>query len=159
MYNPFEINTGLTVAVSIPSKVEIASVVASTVALVKQQDEDYLGAYLKAKAVEEVAKGIQEELKVYAIDEAEELGKDAKYMGCAVAVKNLGDKLSFDHNPEWVNLKAEEDKIKKQIKKLEDDMKNAMKYAEVADKDGFVIPAAIIKEHGGTTISVTLSKV
>lgn len=161
MENPFEApkqENGLSLSIIVPSKAEIAVTIDGIVKNIRKEDEDYLGRYIQTKALEEVVKGVLEAIKKDAEEEAEKLGKDAKYMGAAVSVKNLANKYGYDHNETWVTLKDQEKQIKEAIKKVEEQMVLAMKYSEIVDDEGTVITPAVLKEAGGSTIAITLSK-
>ena len=158
MENPFEQSKSLALVISNPTKTDIKSLAAITIAQIKQSDESYLDKYIQAKAMEEVVKIIIDGIKDDARGEAEKLGKEEKYLGCAVSVKNLPDKYSFEENEEWVKLKAQTETIAKRIKEIEKEMIQAVGFANMVTTDGEVIIPAKLVSYGGTTLAITIGK-
>jgi hypothetical protein len=165
MSNPFQEEVfekqpenALSIVVLKATKENIEFIANNIIEDIRENDEDYLKAYIQAKGIEEVAKAIQEGIKKDAMDEADKFEKDQKFEGCTVVVKGLADKYSFEGDEEWVRLTKQEAEIKKRKKEIETLMIQASKFSELTDKDGVVITPATLKERGGNTISVTLPK-
>jgi bisphosphoglycerate-independent phosphoglycerate mutase (AlkP superfamily) len=142
------------------NKSALAKVSGAVVDRVMSGDEDPLEAYIKAKAVQEVASKIIDDLKGSAIDEAEKyLEPDAKMLGCSFVVKQGATSYSFDHDEEWKRVNEEIEALKKILKEREKKMIDAMSYAEIVDdKTGEVIPPATIKKHSSSILAVTIPK-
>lgn len=126
---------------------------------VESGEEDALKVYIKAKALQEIAAGIIKSVKSYATDEAEKYGKgDSNLLGCEFNVKSGVTKYSFDHDDEWNGINEKIIRLSEQRKSREKEMINATNYAELTNKEGEVIPPAIISNGGGTVLSITIPK-
>lgn len=120
--------------------------------------EDPLEAYIKAKGLSEIADGIMTGLKDHAIKEAYKFDKDQKVLGCGVLVKATPNTYDFSHNPSWVHLNNEINRLKAEQKEIEKQMILAIGYSEMISSDGELIEPATIKKAGGETIQVTIPK-
>lgn len=114
--------------------------------------------YIKAKALEEISSSIQSKIKQYAIDEAEAGGKESVVFGCGVSVKSTANKYDFSSSDEWLILDQQIKDLSEKKKELEKQMVLAMGYSEMTDKDGVIIPPAVIEKHGATTIAIKIPK-
>ena len=120
--------------------------------------EDPLEAYVKAKGLGEIADGIMTGLKDYAIKEAYKFDKEQKVIGCSVLVKSTPNTYEFSHNPSWVHLNNEINRLKAEQKEIEKQMILAIGYSEMISADGELIQPAVVKKAGGETIQVTIPK-
>jgi hypothetical protein len=124
---------------------------------VMEGDEYAITAYIKAKALEEIASSIQEKIKSYAVEEAERVG-GSKVLGCDIVVKSTPNKYNYDSSSEWCELTAQIDKLTERKKEIEKQMVLAMNYAELVDNDGIIVIPAIIEKAGYQTIQVKIPK-
>lgn len=125
---------------------------------VMEGNEYAITAYIKAKALEEIATSIQEKIKPYAVEEAERGGSDSKVLGCDVLVKSTPSKYKYDSSEEWCELTAQIEKLTERKKEIEKQMVTAMNYAELVDSDGVIITPAVIDKPGYQTIQVKIPK-
>lgn len=122
-------------------------------------EEDALDVYIKAKALSEIADAIMSDVKEEAVSEAGNYStNDSSKLGCKFQIKETPNAYSFEHNEEWVHLNNQIETLKKAQKEIEKQMIEAMKYSELISKDGEVIPPAIIKRYGGTTLAISIPK-
>ena len=121
-------------------------------------DTDPLMEYIKAKGIAELSSMIVDGLKDLAIDEASKYSDADTVLGCKIQVKNISDTYDFSHDDEWNGIKADIDKLKAMLKQREEKMIDAMKYSELVDENGEVIPPATVKKFGGSTIAVTIPR-
>lgn len=124
---------------------------------VMEGDEYAITAYIKAKALEEIASSIQEKIKSYAVEEAERVG-GSKVLGCDIVVKSTPNKYNYDSSSEWCELTAHIEKLTERKKEIEKQMVLAMNYAELVDNDGVIVIPAIIEKAGYQTIQVKIPK-
>jgi N-acetylglucosamine kinase-like BadF-type ATPase len=124
---------------------------------VMEGDEYAITAYIKAKALEEIASSIQEKIKSYAVEEAERVG-GSKVLGCDIVVKSTPNKYNYDSSSEWCELTAQIEKLTERKKEIEKQMVLAMNYAELVDNDGVIVIPAIIEKAGYQTIQVKIPK-
>jgi len=141
-----------------PTKENIQEIANNIISDIKENDEEYLNAYVQAKAIEEVAKAIQEGVKKDAMEEAAAFEKDQKFEGCTIVVKGLGDRYSFTDDEEWVKLTKQEAEIKERKKEIETLMIQASKVSQLVDASGVVITPAKLISHGGSSLAVMIPK-
>lgn len=141
------------------TKSGIGEVVNQIVQSVDDGIEDGLEIYIKAKAIEEFSKGLVEQTKSYAIQEARLFDKsESKKMGCVFNIKNLPDNLSYDHDPNWVKLNKSFTDAKANKDDYEANMKHAMKNGSFTTEDGLKVLPAVVSTHGGESIEVRIPK-
>jgi hypothetical protein len=152
--------SGNTIDFNSLSKASLGKVSGAVSQRVLSGDEDALEVFIKAKALEQVAKNIISEVKSAATDEAERYSKaDSKMMGCEFVVKNGATTYSFDHDEEWSNIDSKIKELTAMRKEREKKMIDAMNYAEVVDDEtGEVIPPAEVKKGSGSVLTVTIPK-
>jgi hypothetical protein len=125
---------------------------------VEEGEESALEQYIKAKGVADIAGEIMDGLKGLAMDEASAYSANDKVLGCEFQVKNTATTYDFSHDETWAHLNETMSSIKEAIKVREKQMLDAMKYAELVDENGEVIPPAVIKKAGGSTIAISIPK-
>ncbi len=125
---------------------------------VMEGNEYAITAYIKAKALEEIAASIQDKIKSYAVEEAERGGSDSKVLGCDVVVKSTPNKYNYDSSSEWCELSTHIEKLAERKKEIEKQMVLAMNYAELIDNDGVIVIPATIEKAGYQTIQVKIPK-
>jgi len=154
-----EDSTGMVLALDNLSKTNLSKM-ANEIVLTSIEGgyEDPLEAYIKAKGLSEIADGIMTGLKDYAMKEAYRYEKDQKVLGCSVLVKATPNTYEFSHNPSWVHLNNEINRLKAEQKEIEKQMILAIGYSEMISADGELIEPATIKKAGGETIQVTIPK-
>ena len=154
-----EDSTGMVIALDNLSKANLSKM-ANEIVLTSIEGgyEDPLEAYIKAKGLSEIADGIMTGLKDYAMKEAYRYEKDQKVLGCSVLVKATHNTYEFSHNPSWVHLNNEINRLKAEQKEIEKQMILAIGYSEMISSDGELIEPATIKKAGGETIQVTIPK-
>jgi hypothetical protein len=154
-----EDSTGMVIALDNLSKASLSKM-ANEIVLTSIEGgyEDPLEAYIKAKGLSEIADGIMIGLKDYAMKEAYRYEKDQKVLGCTVLVKATPNTYDFSHNPSWVHLNNEINRLKAEQKEIEKQMILAIGYSEMISADGELIEPATIKKAGGETIQVTIPK-
>lgn len=154
-----EDSTGMVIALDNLSKASLSKM-ANEIVLTSIEGgyEDPLEAYIKAKGLSEIADGIMIGLKDYAMKEAYRYEKDQKVLGCSVLVKATPNTYDFSHNPSWVHLNNEINRLKAEQKEIEKQMILAIGYSEMISADGELIEPATIKKAGGETIQVTIPK-
>ena len=154
-----EDSTGMVLALDNLSKANLSKM-ANEIVLTSIEGgyEDPLEAYIKAKGLSEIADGIMTGLKDYAMKEAYRYEKDQKVLGCSVLVKATPNTYDFSHNPSWVHLNNEINRLKAEQKEIEKQMILAIGYSEMITSDGELIEPAMIKKAGGETIQVTIPK-
>jgi DNA-binding protein YbaB len=140
------------------SKTSLGNMAGEVVYSVLEGNEDPLEIYIKAKALEQVAKDILSGVKDLAVDEAEKYEKDSALLGVSFGTKSTPKRYSFDHNPEWARLSEQLSSIKLAMKDIEDKMIKAMEFSGVVDEDGVVIEPAKIVGGGDTTIQIRIPK-
>ena len=154
-----EDSSGMVIALDNMSKANLSSIASQIVSTsVDGGYEDPLEAYVKAKGLSEIADGIMSGLKEYAIKDAYKFDKDQKVMGCSVLVKSTPNTYDFSHNPSWVHLNNEINRLKAEQKEIEKQMILAIGYSEMISADGELIEPAVVKKAGGETIQVTIPK-
>lgn len=135
---------------------ELAHRVSSSVS---NGEEDALDVYIKAKALSEVADVIMSQVKEEAVSEAGNYSvNDSSKLGVKFQIKETPSSYSFDHNEEWVHINNQIETLKRMQKDIEKQMIEAMKYSELISKDGEVIPPAVVKKFGGTTLAISIPK-
>jgi formiminotetrahydrofolate cyclodeaminase len=139
------------------NKITLSSISDKVVMGVVNGYEDALEVYIKAKALSQIADNIIDRVKEEAITDAERAA-GSNTLGCEVQVKSVPNQFSFSHDDEWRLLDEEIKKLSERKKAREKQMVEAMKYAELVDVDGFIIPPAEIKKYGGTTLSIIIPK-
>jgi hypothetical protein len=117
---------------------------------------DPMQEYIKAKGLSELSNQIMDGLKDEAIREAEKYPDGDKILGCKFQVKSTPTTYDFSHDDEWRILNQEIENLKARQKQREKKMFDAMKYVELTDEYGELIPAAEIKKQGGQTIAITI---
>lgn len=154
-----EDSTGMVIALDNLSKANLSRM-ANEIVLTSIEGgyEDPLEAYIKAKGLSEIADGIMTGLKDYAMKEANRYEKDQKVLGCNVLVKSTPNTYDFSHNPSWVHLNNEINRLKAEQKEIEKQMIIAIGYSEMISADGELIEPAVVKKAGGETIQVTIPK-
>jgi hypothetical protein len=154
-----EDSTGMVIALDNLSKANLSKM-ANEIVLTSIEGgyEDPLESYIKAKGLSEIADGIMTGLKDYAMKEAYRYEKDQKVLGCSVLVKATPNTYDFSHNPSWVHLNNEINRLKAEQKEIEKQMILAIGYSEMISADGELIEPATIKKAGGETIQVTIPK-
>ena len=92
-------------------------------------------------------------LKPYAIDEATKYGKGDAPFGVKLEVKSAAGRYAYDHDPEYIRLKA-------QLQAHMDRMQGLVKVgsAEVADTETSEVLLAAKYTPGDTTLSLTFPK-
>lgn len=141
------------------NKAALGNVSGAVVERVMSGDEDPLETYVKAKAIQEVAGNIINELKSVATDEADKYGKEgSSILGCNFVVKNGVTRYSFEHDEMWKTLKEQRDEISKLMKDREKKMIEATKYSELRDELDEVIPPAEIISNGGQVLTISIPK-
>ena len=154
-----EDSSGMVIALDNMSKANLSSIASQIVSTsIDGGYEDPLEAYVKAKGLSEIADGIMSGLKEYAIKDAYKFDKDQKVMGCSVLVKSTPNTYDFSHNPSWVHLNNEINRLKAEQKEIEKQMILAIGYSEMISADGELIEPAVVKKAGGETIQVTIPK-
>lgn len=153
-----ETQTGLEIALDNMSKASLKAMAANVIENVENGNADALHEYIKAKGIVELATAITDGLKAEAIREAEKYSSEDKVFGCSVQVKSVPYTYDFSHDGEWKSLQLQIDALKERQKEREKKMIDAMKYSELTDEYGEVIPPAKIKSGGGQTVSITIPK-
>jgi hypothetical protein len=135
-----EDSTGMVIALDNLSKANLSKM-ANEIVLTSIEGgyEDPLEAYIKAKGLSEIADGIMTGLKDYAMKEAYRYEKDQKVLGCSVLVKATPNTYEFSHNPAWVHLNNEINRLKAEQKEIEKQMILAIGYSEMISADGELI--------------------
>lgn len=153
-----ENNGSLSIKIERVSKAAIQEIANSIVSNVLKGNEDPLKEYIKAKALADIASEISEGLKDDAISEAEKYDLNDPVFGCKVVLKSTPTSYDFSHDGEWKSVNQEMEKLKIRLKEREKKMIDAMKYSELTDEFGEVIPPAMIKKEGSQTISINIPK-
>lgn len=154
-----EEDKGMVIALDNMSKANLSNIASQVIFnCIDYGNEDPLDAYIKAKGLSEIADGIMSGLKEYAIKDAYKFDKDQKVMGCSVLVKSTPSTYEFSHNPSWVHLNNEINRLKAEQKEIEKQMILAIGYSEMISADGELIEPALVKKAGGETIQVTIPK-
>lgn len=138
------------------SKSYISDISQKIVNNVVDGNADPMQEYIKAKGLSELSAQIMDGLKDEAIREAEKYADGDKILGCKFQVKNTPTTYDFSHDDEWSSLERQIQLLKDEQKKREKKMLDAMKYAELTDENGEVIPPAEIKKQGGQTLAITI---
>lgn len=138
------------------SKSYISDISQKIVNNVVDGNADPMQEYIKAKGLSELSAQIMDGLKDEAIREAEKYADGDKILGCKFQVKNTPTTYDFSHDDEWRILNQEIENLKARQKQREKKMFDAMKYVELTDEYGELIPAAEIKKQGGQTIAITI---
>jgi hypothetical protein len=138
------------------SKSYISDISQKIVNNVVDGNADPMQEYIKAKGLSELSAQIMDGLKDEAIREAEKYADGDKILGCKFQVKNTPTTYDFSHDDEWRILNQEIENLKARQKQREKKMLDAMKYVELTDEYGELIPAAEIKKQGGQTIAITI---
>lgn len=153
-----EENSSISIALDKLSKAYLSNIASSVVKKVEDGDESALEQYIKAKGVAELASEIMDKLKESAMDEAQDYSDTDKVLGCQFQVRNSASTYDFSHDETWRHLTETMASIKEALKVREKQMLDAMKYAELVDENGEVIPPATLKKAGGTTIAIVIPK-
>jgi hypothetical protein len=153
-----EENNSISIALDRLSKAYLSNVARIVVHKVEEGEESALEQYIKAKGVADIAGEIMDGLKGLAMDEASAYSANDKVLGCEFQVKNTATTYDFSHDETWAHLNETMSSIKEAIKVREKQMLDAMKYAELVDENGEVIPPAVIKKAGGSTIAISIPK-
>jgi chemotaxis protein CheY-P-specific phosphatase CheC len=156
--NIFEDNNGLVLSLDNMSKSAINEIANRIVTNVSDGHTNALQEYIKAKGLSELSDIIVSGIKDLAIDEASKYEDGASVLGCKFQVKSLSDSYDFSNDDEWNLLNQELTRIKDRMKQREKQMIEAMNYSEIVDKNGEIIPSAILKKRGGKTIAITIPK-
>lgn len=151
-------NKGLMLALDNMSKSAINDIAVRIVKNVSEGHTDALQEYIKAKGLQELSDVIVSGIKDLAIDEAYKYEEGASVLGCKFQVKSLADTYDFSNDDEWNLLNQELSRIKERMKQREKQMIEAMNYSEIVDKNGEIIPSAVLKKKGGKTIAITIPK-
>lgn len=167
MENPFEENVEgrnnfLNVIENV-SKTEIESFAQKVVNAIREQDEDYIEKFIKVKAISDALKLIEDGIKKDVVDEIETTqtlysNKEFRHLGCTVSLRSGTTKYSFEHNEEWNILMARKKSLDEKIKDLEKKMIEALKYSELIDANGEVIPPAEIISYGESSPIIKMPK-
>jgi hypothetical protein len=153
-----ETKTGLEIALDNMSKASLKNIASNVITNVEDGNANALREYIKAKGIIELATSITDGLKAAAISEAEKYSSNDKMLGCSFQVKSVPYSYDFSHDAEWSSLQEQIDALKETQKQREKKMIDAMRYSELVDEYGEVVPAAIIKSGGGQTVSITIPK-
>jgi len=140
------------------SKSTLVGIASNIVQSVHDNEADAMSEYLKAKAVSEIAEAVMSGIKEDVKDEVEKYGKECVFSGTSFVIKNQADSYDFSHDEEWVLLNQQMDALKTKIKAREKKMVDAIKYSNLVDENGEIIPPAVVKKRGGTILSLTLPK-
>lgn len=151
-------NGGLEIALDNMSKASLKSIASNVLENVFSGNADALEEYIKAKGIAELASFITDGLKSEAIKEASRYSAEDKVLGCSIQVKSSPYQYDFSHDEEWDLLNRQIQMLRNEQKEREKKMIDAMRYTELVDENGEVIPPAIIKSGGGETIAVTIPK-
>lgn len=119
-------------------------------------ESDPMQEYIKAKGLSELSSQIMDGLKDEAIREAEKYSGEDKIFGCKVQIKSTPTTYEFSHDDEWAVLNREIENLRAKQKEREKKMLDAMKYSELTDEYGEIIPPAEVKKQGGQTIAITI---
>jgi hypothetical protein len=147
---------GLSILLDNISKSSLNKISMSIVKNVEDGNTDALQEYIKAKGLSELASMLVESLKDEAIDEALKYGNDHRILGCKILVKGSPTSYDYSHDEEWTLYDNQINNLKLLQKDREKQMLDAMKYSELIDADGEVIPPANVKKQGGQTLSITI---
>jgi DNA-directed RNA polymerase specialized sigma subunit len=153
-----EKNGSLSIKIERVSKAAIQEIAQSVVSYVLNGNDDPLKEYIKAKALSDIASEISEGLKDDAIKEAEKYDLNDPVFGCKVVLKSTPTSYDFSHDGEWRSVNQEMEKLKLRLKEREKKMIDAMKYSELSDEFGEVIPPALVKKEGSQTIAINIPK-
>lgn len=153
-----ETQQGLTLTLDKISKSIITDYSQKVVHNVMEGNEYALEQYIKAKAVSEIANSIMDGLKELAIQEADNYNPNDKVSGCSFQIKSVASTYDFSHDDEWRSIQEDMEKLKNLLKAREKQMIDACNYAELVDKNGEVIPPAVVKKPGGSTIAIVIPK-
>lgn len=151
-------NKGLIVNLATISKGYINEIASDIIKNVMEGESDALHEYIKAKGLAELASIIIEGLKEEALSEASNYAKEEKVLGCDIVIKGTPALYDFSVDEEWVIITNEIDYLKAKLKARELKMIDALKYSNIVDENGEVIPKANIKKESGTTLSITIKK-
>lgn len=149
---------GLIVNLATISKGYLNEVASDIIKSVMEGESDALHEYIKAKGLAELASIIIEGLKDEALSEADNYAKDEKVLGCDIVIKGTPALYDFSVDEEWVIIANQINELKGKLKARELKMIDALKYSNLVDENGEVIPKADVKKEAGTTLSVTIKK-
>lgn len=122
----------------VPSKEDVKQLSARIAEEVLFGNVDPIEAHLKLSIIKDVADDALKQIRSSVNDKFDNWGSDKPIIsGWTVERVNGGNTSKYDHNPEWVRLKA-------QLAELEEKMKTAIKMTVIDDVTGEVIPAAIL---------------
>jgi len=138
------------------SKASLKTMANEVVHSVMEGHEDALSQYIKAKGLAEIASNIIDGLKEQAVIEADKYSQGEKLLGCTFQVKATPTLYDFTNNQEWVELNEQITKLKETQKEIEREMIVAMGYSEMVNKDGVIVPMAIIKKASTSTLSILI---
>lgn len=124
----------------VPSKEDVKQIAARIAEEVIFGNVDPIEAHLKLSIIKDVAEDSLKQIRSSVNDKFDKWGSDKPVIaGWTVERVNGGNVAKFDHNPEWLKLKA-------QLAELEEKMKAAAKGMTIVDDvTGEVIPAAIMQ--------------
>ena len=150
---------GLSVSVVSLTKSALHATAESFIQQVEDGEKDPIEVLIQAKALQHLAKDLEEGVRSYAMSEAYMYDKaDRKMSGVQFNIKNLPNKYKFDHSAEWLELTRRIDELVAYRKELEDLMIAAIKTGEMIVQEGRKIYPAVVDKHGGETIEVKIPK-
>lgn len=132
------------------SKGRISLAAQQTVEKVRNGEIDPLKTYIQAKAYQGYFTEIVKNTQSDAIAEIEKYGKDDRVLSCKVELSNTGERLDYEKDPVYADLK-------KQLKERENELKTAFKSKNtMVDENGEVIPKVPVKTPSYQTPKITI---
>lgn len=125
--------------------------------------ESSLALTYKLKVLSSVMESAIEKIKDSTLIEAQKHGVDFKYNNCDIHVGEFGTRYDYSFYPKWKELKASEDVIAKERKKIEDSLKKGIVDEEtgemfVAKKTSKTGLSFSFRKDGDTDESVAADK-
>ena len=142
--------TGLLNNLQLVSKGEISDAAIKIQQMVYDGYLNPLAAMVKFKLVKELIDRADAMIKGFAIDEAMKYKKEGEYMGYKIDVRNTGDRMNYEDDPIYSEMKAKL-KQREELLKLAYKQKGTM----VFDEQGIEVPVISVTS-GKETLFITL---
>ena len=142
--------TGLLGEVHLVTKSDIADAASNIRQMVDDGYLNPLSALVKFKIMKELIDRADGLIKSYAIDEADKYKKQGEYLGYKIDVRNTGDRLNYEDDPIYAEMKAV-------LKQREELLKLAYKQrgTMLFDENGIEVPVVSVTA-GKDTVFLTL---
>ncbi len=122
-------------------------------------EKNALPTYIQLKVAMEYFTQVSNEIKKMAMNDADRLHKmEMMFSGVSFSITQGAKKYSFRHNHKWIAANDRFEKIKIELKEIEDKMIKAMDFAGAVDEEGEIIPAAHVIGAGESSLRVTIPK-